>query len=103
MRTQTTRPKAKYYHYYASSRRRKLRKMCDCRQPNIQAGVVEPVVCEFVRALLADPERIRLGMDRMIAVERETAKGRPEREVRMWSEKLAEASHKRTCYQEMAA
>jgi site-specific DNA recombinase len=103
MRTQTTRPKDKYYHYYACSRRRKLRKMCDCRQPNIQAGAVEPVVWAFVRGLLADPERIRLGMDRMIALERETAKGSPEREVRMWSEKLAEAGHKRARYQEMAA
>src|SRR5215203_4516489 len=55
--------------------------MCDCRQPNIQADAIEPVVCEFVRGLLADPER----------------------EVWMWSEKLAEAGRKRVRYQEMAA
>src|SRR5215204_898590 len=55
--------------------------MCDCRQPNIQADAIETVVCEFVRGLLADPER----------------------EVWMWSEKLAEAGRKRVRYQEMAA
>ncbi|MDP9457485.1 MAG: recombinase family protein [Actinomycetota bacterium] len=103
MRTQTTRPKDKYYHYYACSRRRKLRKMCNCRQPNVQASAVEPIVWEFVRGLLQDPERIRRGMDKMIALERETANGSPDREAVMWSEKLAEAERKRARYQEMAA
>ncbi len=77
--------------------------MCDCRQASIQAGAIEPVVWEFVRGMLLDPERIRAGMERMIAVERETSKGSPEKEARMWSEKLAEAGRKRTRYQEMAA
>ena len=39
----------------------------------------------------------------MIATEREASKGSPEKEARMWSEKLAEAGRKRTRYQEMAA
>lgn len=56
-----------------------------------------------MRGLLLDPERIRTGMERMIAEERETSKGSPEKEARMWSEKLAEAGRKRTRYQEMAA
>jgi site-specific DNA recombinase len=104
MRTQTTRPHNKgYYYYYSCSRRRKLRKMCDCRQASIQAGAVEPVVWEFVRGMLLDPERVRAGMERMIATERETSKGSPEKEARMWSEKLAEAGRKRSRYQEMAA
>jgi site-specific DNA recombinase len=104
MRTQTTRPHNKgHYYYYSCSRRRKLRKMCDCRQASIQAGAIEPVVWEFVRGMLLDPERIRAGMERMIATERETSKGSPEKEARMWSEKLAEAGRKRTRYQEMAA
>jgi site-specific DNA recombinase len=104
MRTQTTRPHNKgHYYYYSCSRRRKLRKMCDCRQASIQAGAVEPVVWEFVRGMLLDPERVRAGMERMIATERETSKGSPEKEARMWSEKLAEAGRKRSRYQEMAA
>jgi site-specific DNA recombinase len=104
MRTQTTRPHNKgHYYYYSCSRWRKLRKMCDCRQASIQAGAIEPVVWEFVRGMLLNPERIRAGMERMIATERETSKGSPEREARMWSKKLAEAGRKRTRYQEMAA
>ncbi|HLL56899.1 MAG TPA: recombinase zinc beta ribbon domain-containing protein [Rubrobacteraceae bacterium] len=91
------------YYYYSCSRRRKLRKMCECRQASIRVGDIEPLVWEFVRGLLLDPERIRAGMERMIAEERETSKGSPETEARMWSEKLTEAGRKRTRYQEMAA
>jgi hypothetical protein len=99
MRTQTTNLHNKgHYFYYSCSRRRKLRKMCDCRQPSIRAGDVEPVVWEFVRGLLLDPERIRAGMERMIAAERETSKGSPEREARMWSDRLADAGRKRSRY-----
>ena len=39
----------------------------------------------------------------MIAAERETSKGSPEREARMWSDRLADAGRKRSRYQEMAA
>jgi hypothetical protein len=42
-------------------------------------------------------------MERMIAAERETSKGSPEREARMWSDRLADAGRKRSRYQEMAA
>ena len=62
--------------------------MCDCCQASIQAGAIEPVVWEFVRGMLLDPERVGAGMERMIATERETSKGSPEKEARMWSEKL---------------
>ena len=104
MRTQTTNPHNKgHYFYYSCSRRRKLRKMGDCRQPSIRAGDVEPLVWEFVRGLLLDPERIRAGMGRMIAMERETSKGSPEKEAQMWSDKLDDAGRKRSRYQEMAA
>ncbi|MDQ3429569.1 MAG: zinc ribbon domain-containing protein [Actinomycetota bacterium] len=104
MRTQTTNPHNKgHYFYYSCSRRRKLRKMCDCRQPSIRVGNVEPLVWEFVRGLLLDPERIRAGMERMIAMEREMSKGSPEKEARMWSDKLDDAARKRSRYQEMAA
>jgi len=53
--------------------------------------------------MLLNPERIGAGMEGMIATERETSKGSPEKETRMWSEKLSEAGRKRTRYQEMAA
>jgi hypothetical protein len=77
--------------------------MCDCKQPSIQVHKVEPVVWEFVSNLLKDPEHIRRGMERMIALEREGAQGDPELEARVWAEKLIEVDRKRSRYQEMAA
>ena len=47
--------------------------------------------------------RIRAGMEKMIAAEREVSKWAPDKEARMWSEKLADAGRKRSRYQEMAA
>ena len=46
---------------------------------------------------------MRRGLEEMIALEREDARGDPERETKAWSEKLAEADRKRSRYQEMAA
>jgi site-specific DNA recombinase len=103
MGTHTVRPRARPYHYYSCSRRRELRKMCDCGQPSIPAREVEPVVWEFVSRLLGDPGLLRRGLEEMIALEREDTKGDPERETKAWAEKLAEADRKRSRYQEMAA
>jgi site-specific DNA recombinase len=103
MKTHTVQPAACPYHYYTCARRRQLQKMCDCKQGSIQARKVEPVVWEFVSRLLKDPNHIERGLEKMIAQEREGAREVPERESRVWTEKLAEADRKRSRYQEMAA
>ena len=77
--------------------------MCDCGQPSIPARKVEPVVWEFVSRLLRDPGLLRRGLEEMITLEREDTKGVPEREIKAWAERLAEADRKRSRYQEMAA
>jgi site-specific DNA recombinase len=103
MRTHTTKPHARPYHYYSCARRRQLQKMCECEQPSIQARKVEPLIWELVSGLLKDPEHIRRGLERMIALQREGTKEDPEREAREWTEKLAEADSKRSRYQDIAA
>jgi len=69
MRTHTTNPHGRLYYYYSCTKRRKLRKMCDCKQASVQPHKVESVVWEFVSGLLKDPEHIRHGMEKMIALE----------------------------------
>jgi hypothetical protein len=64
---------------------------------------VEPLVWSFVSELLTQPERLRRGLEEMIARERESLCGDPEQEARMWHEKLAEAERKRSGFQDMAA
>jgi hypothetical protein len=62
MKTHTTQPSARPYHYYSCARRRQLQKMCDCKQGSIQARKVEPVVWEFISGLLKEPKHIERGI-----------------------------------------
>jgi len=103
MKTHTTKPNGRPYQYYGCARRRQLGKKCDCKQPSIQADQIEPVVWRFISDLLKDPEYIRRGIERMIALEQEGRKGNPEQEKRVWAEKLVQVDLKRSRYQEMAA
>ena len=103
MKTHTTKSNGRPYHYYGCARRRQLGKKCDCKQPSIREHQVETMIWDFVSGLLNDPERIRRGVDAMIAQQRAGMKGDPEREESLWVEKLAQVSLKRSRYQEMAA
>ena len=67
IKTKTTMPEGRGpYHYYMCMRRFELRGMCSCTQKAIRAADVEEAIWEFVSRLLKDPERIRLGMERLI-------------------------------------
>lgn len=68
------------------------------------AAKVEALVWEGVTSLLKNPEQLRADLDTMIEQERRgTLRGDPDREARMWADKLVEVDRKRTRYQEMAA
>ena len=105
MGTQTTKPRGGdiTYHYYACNRRRKLRKMGGCAQKSLPALEVESQVWDLVSGLLRDPDRVRGGMNRLIEEERTKRAGDPEREARIWAEKIAESDRLRTAYQEQQA
>jgi hypothetical protein len=52
-----------------------------------------------VCAYLEEPERLRADLDRKIEREKSGTRGEPEREVRLWAERLAEADAKRVRFQ----
>lgn len=56
-------------------------------------------------SLLKDPEQLRSDLDTMIKIklERDALRGDPEREAKVWLDKLAETEHKRSGFQDMAA
>jgi len=56
-----------------------------------------------VSDLLKDPERLRAGLEETIEEERKGVRGDPEKETKVWLEKLAETDHKRSGYQDMPA
>src|SRR5215218_6352216 len=61
------------------------------------------MVWKFVLDYLKNPEKLRIGLKRMLNEKRNDLCGDPEREARMWLDKLAEADRMRAGYQELAA
>ena len=58
---------------------------------------------KFVLDYLKNPEKLRIGLKRMLNEKRNDLCGDPEREARMWMDKLTEADRMRAGYQELAA
>jgi site-specific DNA recombinase len=70
---------------------------------NHRAEEVERQVWTNISDLMKDPEQLRGDIDRMIELEKEGPHGDPEREEKVWLEKLAELARMRRGYQEQAA
>ena len=92
----------RYVYYYRCPRAYGYDGKCPHRK-NLRADKLEPAVWDLVSGLLKDPERLREGLERMIGEERKDIGGDPDREARVWLEKLAEADRKRSGFQDMAA
>jgi hypothetical protein len=63
------------------------------------AESLEALVWSEVCAYLQKPEILRADLDHMIDMKKSGARGEPEREVRLWAERLAEADAKRVRFQ----
>jgi hypothetical protein len=59
-------------------------------------------VWRWISGLLANPDKVRAGIEAMMDQEREGAYRDPNRESRAWQEKLAEADRMHSNHQEMA-
>ena len=92
-----------YFYYACRTRYKKGIEAC----PNgkyLAAAKVETLVWDGVTTLLKNPEQLGADLDTMIEQERRGAlHGNPDREARMWTDKLIEVERKRARYQEMAA
>jgi site-specific DNA recombinase len=104
MGTHTTQPHGgRVYHYYKCKRRSQLGRMGSCAQKSLRPTEVEPVVWRFISGLLRDPEKIRVGMEKLIDEEQAIGRGDPEREAKAWAEKLEECARLRKAYQQQQA
>jgi site-specific DNA recombinase len=97
--------KGNVYHYYVCRRRGAAKKVYGCTQRCIRAEPAEAEIWSFVSGLLKDPERIRLGMEKLIEQERRSPGGRgdPDQEAKVWAGQIAECSRLRTAYQDQQA
>jgi hypothetical protein len=64
---------------------------------------LEEQVWQEVRALLRDPDKLRAGIDTVIEMRRSALRGDPEREAKVWLDKLAEVDQERRGYLRLAA
>lgn len=96
------RNKRYHYHYYRCRGHGQAGEDCP-QNKNIKAEEIEVAVWEFVSGLLLDPDQLAAGLEAMIDEEREALRGDPEREVKVWLDKIADADLKRTRFQDMAA
>src|SRR5215210_3427200 len=105
IQTRSSRPEGRGpYHYYICARRVELRGMCSCTQKAIRALDAEESIWGFISRLLKDPERIRLGMERLIDEERAAvSRGDPESTTKAWADKAAECVRLRAAYQDQQA
>src|SRR5215213_9050171 len=91
------------FHYYSCRSRYNTGPSRDCgNRKYLRAEQLEEQVWEFVYRLLRDPERIRVGLDRLIEEERTNAGWDPERDAEFWSRKITEAEVERRGYHRLA-
>jgi site-specific DNA recombinase len=102
MKTNVTRKATKRYYYYFCKKHREEQDTCP-NGKNYRADKLEPAVWELVSELLQNSEQLRADLEEMIEQERESTRGNPHQETKVWLEKLAEVDRMRSGYQEMAA
>jgi hypothetical protein len=91
-----------YFYYRCHSRHNEGSSACS-QAKSYRAEEVEAQVWEAISRVFGDPETLRADLERMIELEREGMRGDPEREAKVWCDKLAEADRKRSGFQDMAA
>src|ERR687890_666763 len=92
------------FHYYSCRSRYNTGPSRDCSNRKfLRAEQIEEQVWGFVRGLLRDPKRIRVGIDRLIEEEQIDAGRDPGRDAEFWSRKMTEVEVERRGYHRLAA
>jgi hypothetical protein len=67
-----------------------------------RAAELEDLAWRFVHGILTDPDRLRRGLDAMVDEKRRALSGDPDKEARIWLEKIADADRQRARAQDLA-
>ena len=103
MSPNTSKKGGKTYHYYRCDKRWQGNAVACSHEKHHRAEKLEQMAWEFVLGYLTNPEKLRIGLKRMLKEKRKDLRGDPEREARTWLDKLAEADRMRAGCQELAA
>jgi len=93
----------RYFYYVCSRLRNRDTRGCKTKIRSVRADVLEPRIWGFVSSLILEPGRLRRGLEAMIEEEERASRGDPDREAKLWHEKLQEAERMRSSYQDLAA
>jgi len=94
-----------YTYYKCSQLVRNGKDACspDRLRTNHRVDNIEQKVWDEISGLMKNPEQLRDDIGRMIELEKKSSHGDPEREEKVWLDKLTEVSQMRRGYQEQAA
>jgi len=93
----------RYFYYTCSRLRNSDSPGCETKIRSVRADVLEPQIWAFVSGLILEPGRLRAGLEAMIEEEERAGRGDPDREAKVWHERLREADRMRSGYQDLAA
>jgi site-specific DNA recombinase len=93
----------RYFYYECTRLRNADSRRCVAKMSRVRADALEPRIWEFICGLLLEPGRLRRGLEAMIEEEERASRGDPEREAKLWHDKLQEAERMRSGYQDLAA
>jgi site-specific DNA recombinase len=102
MRTHVAHKGNKRFYYYLCRRRHEEPTACHNRKHQ-RAEKAERQVRELVYEAMTHPEQLRADLDRMIELKRQSLRGDPNREAKVWLDKLTELDRKRSGYIDLAA
>jgi uncharacterized protein YerC len=94
----TVRTNKRFFYYCCKAKYKKGVDYCMASRTH-RAEQLEARVWGEVRGYLEEPERLRADLNRKIELEKSEARGEPEREVKLWAERLTEADAKRVRFQ----
>jgi hypothetical protein len=103
MRTHQAKGKGGVRYWYYNCRKHAKYGGDACSQKSLRAEDVEEAVWRFVRDLLLNPEKIRVGMDQLIEEERSAGPRNSAHSLAAWMKKLEECERKRRAYQDQQA
>jgi site-specific DNA recombinase len=86
------------FYYCCKAKYKRGADFCQASRTH-RAEKLEARVWGEVRSYLEEPERLRADLNRKIELEKSSARGNPDREMKLWAEKLAEADTKRVKFQ----
>ena len=91
-----------YFYNFCQTRYEKNHQAC-MESKYIPAAELETQVWNEVSNLMKSPETLRVDLERMIELERQDKRGDPDREAKVWLDKLAGVDQERRGYLKLAA